>query len=174
MIRNVFGSLIALLGATAAVWSPFRAWYDGRHGSEIRIEDLFSGITTDRAAVMGSLFLPMLFATVITLLGLLLRSRLLVALSGVIVLGFTILWMVRQGQAAGSLTAGGNGLDVGVAAALGGGALLLTAAATMSGRHPKPRYGRPPPHLIDPVDAPPAPPNPPTWDPPPPGQERAE
>ncbi|MCZ4100642.1 MULTISPECIES: hypothetical protein [Streptomyces] len=166
MIRNVFGSLIALIGAAAAVWSPFRAWYDGRHGSEIRIEDLFDGITTDRAAVMGSLFLPMLFATLITLLGILLRSRLLVAFSGVLVLGFTILWMVRQGLAAGSLTAGGNGLGIGVANALGGGILLLIGAATMSGRH-HPHYGTPPPHPIDtvapvePVETPPTWPTPP-------------
>ncbi|MCM2419918.1 MULTISPECIES: hypothetical protein [unclassified Streptomyces] len=159
MIRNVFGSLIALLGAAAAVWSPFRAWYDGRHGSEIRIEDLFNGITTDRAAVMGSLFLPMLFATLITLLGILLRSRLLVAFSGVLVLGFTILWMVRQGMAAGSLTAGGDGLGIGVANALGGGALLLIGAATMSGRRHR-HYGSPSPHPIDTVTAPP------TWPPP--------
>ncbi|MDJ0342424.1 hypothetical protein QMK19_22080 [Streptomyces sp. H10-C2] len=164
MIRNVFGSLIALIGATAAAWSPFRAWYDGRHGSKIRIEDLFNGITADSAALMGSLFLPMIFAALVTLLGLLLRSRLLVGLSGIIVLGFTILWMVRQGQAAGSLTAGGNGLDAGVGIALAGGALLLIAAAMMSGRH-HPSYGRPPVHPIDPSNDP-APTQPAAWDPP--------
>ncbi|MDF9813762.1 hypothetical protein [Streptomyces sp. SPB162] len=154
MFRNVFGSLIALFGAAAAVWSPFRAWYAGRHGSEIRIEDLFDGITPDRAAVLGSLFLPMLFAAVITLLGVLLRSRLLVACAGVIVLGFTILWMVRQGLSAGYLTAGGNGLGIGVANALGGGALLLIGAAIMSGRRHRRTLGHTPPHAVDPVDHP--------------------
>ncbi|MER7397093.1 hypothetical protein ABT381_16485 [Streptomyces sp. NPDC000151] len=136
MVRNVIGSLIALIGAAAAVWSPFRPWYDGRHGADIRIADLFNGITGSGADVMRSLLLPMLVAAVLTLIGVVLRSRLTVTLAGLVVLGFTILWMVRQGQAAGSLTAGngGRGLGLGVAVALGGGVLLLLAALLMSGR----------------------------------------
>ncbi|WP_052864908.1 hypothetical protein [Streptomyces niger] len=139
MIRNVIGSLIALIGAAAAVWSPFRPWYDGRHGEDIRVADLFSGfngISGAGADVMRSLLLPMLVGALLTLLGIVLRSRLLVTLAGLVVLGFTVLWMVRQGQAAGGLTAGsgGRGLGVGVAAAVGGGILLLLAALMMSGR----------------------------------------
>ncbi|MGI5469354.1 hypothetical protein [Streptomyces sp. CA-132043] len=136
VVRNVIGSLIALIGAAAAVWSPFRPWYDGRHGEDFRVADLFNGITGTGADVMRSLLLPMLAGAVLTLLGVLLRSRLLVTLAGLVVLGFTVLWMVRQGQAAGSLTAGsgGRGLGVGVAAAVGGGILLLLGALMMSGR----------------------------------------
>ncbi|WP_030986279.1 hypothetical protein [Streptomyces sp. NRRL S-1813] len=134
MVRNVIGSLIALVGATAAVWSPFRPWYDGRHGSDVRIEDLFNGITRSSAALFGSVVLPMAFAVLLTLIGVALRSRALVTLAGLVVLGFTILWMVRQGQAASELTAGARGLGVGVANALGGGALLLLGALIMRGR----------------------------------------
>ncbi|UYQ62765.1 hypothetical protein [Streptomyces peucetius] len=137
MIRNVIGSVLALVGATAAVWSPFLDWYEGRHGSDYRIQDLFGGISQNEGALVTSILLPMAFAALVTLVGLLLRSRLLVALAGVIVLGFTVLWMVRQGQEAGSLTVGadGDGLGLGVALAGGGGVLLLLAAALMSGRH---------------------------------------
>ncbi|WP_436847114.1 hypothetical protein [Streptomyces buecherae] len=139
MVRNVFGSLIALIGATAVVWSPFRAWYDGRHGRDVRVDDLFGGLDGGRGvevSLLRSLFLPMACAALIAVVGLLLRSRLLVALAGLVALGFTVLWMVRQGQAAGSLTvdAEGNGLGLGVAGALGGSILLLSAAALMSGR----------------------------------------
>ncbi|MFF9018416.1 hypothetical protein ACF09C_36335 [Streptomyces sp. NPDC014870] len=136
MVRNVIGSVLALAGATAAVWSPFRAWYDGRHGSDYRIEDLFGGITDAKAEVIGSILLPFAFAAVVTLLGVVLRSRLLVAFAGLVVLGFTILWMVRVGQAEGSLTVGGDGtgLGDGVANAFGGGLLLLLGALVMSGR----------------------------------------
>ncbi|MFI9079462.1 hypothetical protein ACIGW8_23815 [Streptomyces sioyaensis] len=134
MVRNVLGSLIALVGATAAVWSPFRPWYDGRHGNDVRIEDLFHGITDNGAALFGSLLLPMAFAALLTLIGVALRSRLLVTVAGLVVLGFTVLWMVRQGQAASELTAGARGLGVGVANALGGGALLLLGALVMRGR----------------------------------------
>ncbi|WP_329128359.1 hypothetical protein [Streptomyces caniferus] len=134
MVRNVLGSLIALAGAAAAVWSPFRPWYDGRHGRNIRIEDLFNGITRTSAALFGSILLPMAFAALLTLIGVALRSRALITVAGLVVLGFTILWMVRQGQAASELTAGARGLGVGVASALGGGALLLLGALIMRGR----------------------------------------
>ncbi|MFF8845899.1 hypothetical protein ACF08N_24800 [Streptomyces sp. NPDC015127] len=136
MIRNVIGSILALAGATAAVWSPFRDWYDGRHGRDYRVQDLFNGITGTDGPLLTSVLLPLAFGALITLLGVLLRSRLLVALSGLIVLGFTVLWMVRQGQAAGSLTVGGDGagLGTGVALVAGGGVLLLVAAVVMSGR----------------------------------------
>ncbi|MGW1773202.1 hypothetical protein [Streptomyces sp. NPDC002104] len=181
MIRNVLGSLLGLIGATAAVWSPFRAWYDGRHGRDYRIEELFSsaGITDDKAALLGSLLLPFLFAALVALSAIVLRSRLLMAFSGVVVLGFAVLWMVRQGQAAGSLSVGGDGagLGDGLANAFGAGALLLLAAAVMSGR-PRRRDRRdrgarepvPGPYqepYREPVEDPAHPPGPSAWPPPP-------
>ncbi|MFF5780677.1 hypothetical protein ACFY7Y_27550 [Streptomyces virginiae] len=142
MLRNVLGSLMGLIGAAAAVRSPFRAWYDGRHGRDYDIQELFTpaGITGHTPTLMTSILLPYLFAAVLTLCAVLLRSRLLMALAGLVVLGFTILWMVRQGQAVGSLSVGGDGrgLGDGLANALGAGALILLGAAVMSGR-PTPR-----------------------------------
>lgn len=138
MIRNVLGSLMGVIGAAAAVWSTFRAWYGGRHGRDYRIQDLFTGtgITDHKAALFGSLLLPFLFAALLTLVAVVLRSRLLMGLAGVIVLGFTVLWTVRQGQAAGGLAVGadGPGLGDGVANAFGAGALILLGAAVMRGR----------------------------------------
>lgn len=136
MIRSVLGWVLGLAGAAAAVLSPFRTWYDGRLGRHYRIGDLFGGITDSEAGIWVSILLPFAFAALLTLVGLLLRVRLLVALAGVVVLGFTVLWMVRVGQALGSLTVDGdgNGLGAGVALALGGGVLLLLAAAVMAGR----------------------------------------
>ncbi|UQX02379.1 hypothetical protein [Streptomyces sp. RerS4] len=143
MIRNAFGALLGLIGATAAVWSPFRAWYDGRRGRDYRVEELFSGagITAESAALFGSLLLPCVFAALLTLAAIVLRSRLLMGLAGIVVLGFAVLWMVRQGQAAGGMSVGddGRGLGDGVAAAFAGGALLLLAAAVMRGRRRAPR-----------------------------------
>ncbi|MGW7432103.1 hypothetical protein ACWGIN_21450 [Streptomyces sp. NPDC054861] len=136
MVRNVIGSILALAGATAAVWSPFRAWYDGRHGSDYRIEDLFGGITDARADFYVSLLLPFAFAALLTLIGLVLRSRPLVAIAGVVTLGFAVLWMVRVAQVEDGLSVDtdGTGLGIGVALALAGGVLLLLASAVMSGR----------------------------------------
>ncbi|MEV7278188.1 hypothetical protein [Streptomyces sp. NPDC093111] len=155
MIRNVVGSVLALAGATAAVWSPFRAWYDGRHGRDYAIDELFTGITGGRSSLLGSILLPFAFAALLTVLGVVLRSRLLVALAGLVVLGFTILWMVRVGQAQGSLTVGadGHGLGDGVANALGGGVLLLLGAVVMSGRsgRHRTRVDQVPPHATYPA-----------------------
>ncbi|MFJ3535959.1 hypothetical protein ACIPQA_10875 [Streptomyces sp. NPDC090109] len=151
MIRNVAGAVLALAGATAAVLSPFRAWYDGRHGRDYALDELFTGITEAKADLWWSLLLPFAFAGLLTLVGVVLRSRLLVGLAGLVVLGFTVFWMVRVGQYEGSLTVdgGGTGLGDGVANALGGGILLLLGALVMSGRRgrkaregPEQRTGR--------------------------------
>ncbi|MGW5352110.1 hypothetical protein ACWERV_16575 [Streptomyces sp. NPDC004031] len=168
MLRNISGSLLALIGAVLAVWSPFRIWYGGRLGSRIRVDGLFTGagVTPDDAALLGSLFLPMAFAALLALLGLLAYSRLAVGAAGVLVLGVTVLWMVRQGMSAGSLTAGGDGMDVGVAAAFGAGTLLLLATAALPPR----AGGRARPEAGDGFAAaepspPPAPPPPPPYAP---------
>ncbi|MER5206817.1 hypothetical protein [Streptomyces sp. NPDC002825] len=171
MIRNIVGSVLALAGATAAVWSPFRAWYDGRHGRDYAIGDLFTGITDAKADVLGSILLPFAFAALVTVVGVVLRSRLLVAFAGLVVLGFTILWMVRVGEAEGSLTidADGTGLGDGVANAFGGGILLLLGALVMSGRKSRTHRVDGPPGRAHPprTGPPPGPPGPSTDRPPP-------
>ncbi|MFF0560973.1 hypothetical protein [Streptomyces sp. NPDC004266] len=160
MIRDTAGSVLALAGATAAVWSPFRAWYDGRPGHDYGTGELFTGVTDAKADVLASILLPFALAALVALVGVVLRSRLIVALAGIFVLGFTILWMVRVGEAQGSLTidADGTGLGEGVAVAFGGGVLLLIGALVMPGRHhaPRPsRVGRAPRHKHPPLDGPP-------------------
>jgi hypothetical protein len=170
MLRNISGSLLALIGAVLAVWNPFRVWYGGRPGARIRVDGLFTGagVTPDDAALLGSLFLPMGFAALLALLGVLMRSRLAVGAAGVLVLGVTVLWMVRQGQSAGSLTAGGDGMDVGVAAAVAAGALLLLAAAVLPPRSGS-RKGYPAPPAYAPDAGVPAAPPEPALPPVPPG-----
>ncbi|MFF9853788.1 hypothetical protein [Streptomyces litmocidini] len=160
MIRDTAGSVLALAGATAAVWSPFRAWYDGRPGRDYAIDELFTGVTDAKADVLGSILLPFAFAALVTLVGVLLRSRLLVAVAGLVVLGFTVLWTVRVGQVEGSLTVGpdGKGLGEGVGYAFGGAVLLFLGALVMPGRHraPRPsRVGRASRHEHPPLDGPP-------------------
>ncbi|MEV0845274.1 hypothetical protein AB0J21_05170 [Streptomyces sp. NPDC049954] len=149
MVRNAVGAVLAVVGAAAALLSPFRAWYDTRLGRQYRLSELFGsgGVSGAHPNLLWSLFLPFLVTAVLTLAGVLARSRALVALAGVLALGFTVLWMVRVGQAnGGSLTldADGSGLAQGVAGAAGGGLLLLLAAAVMSGRarrRPEPATG---------------------------------
>ncbi|MFF4093079.1 hypothetical protein ACFYYY_04310 [Streptomyces sp. NPDC001834] len=136
MIRNTLGSVLALVGAAVTVLSPFRPWYDGRLGRHYGIADPFTGITSARADLLGSILLFFLFTALLTVIGVALRSRPLVAVAGVLVLGFTALWMVRLGQVLGSLgvASNGSGLRWGVAGAAAGGGLTLLGAAMMAGR----------------------------------------
>jgi hypothetical protein len=136
MVRNVIGGILALAGAAAAVLSPFLGWYDGRDGRDYRVRELLGTLSTARPGTWTSLLLPLAVAALLTLVGLALRSRTLVTLAGLLVVGCTVLWMVRQGQAAHGLAIepDGSGLGPGVAYAAGGGIALLLAAVVMSGR----------------------------------------
>lgn len=137
-IRNTIGLILAVVGAAAAVWAPFRNWYNGRVGHDFRFWELFTGtgVTNSGAGLWASMFLPLLVAAVVALVGVVLRSRLLVLLGGIIAFGFAVLWMVRQGLSQGSLTVAGDGrgLGSGVGLALLGGLLMLIASAVMGGR----------------------------------------
>ncbi|MEU0922239.1 hypothetical protein ABZ384_32950 [Streptomyces cyaneofuscatus] len=137
-IRNTMGLILAVVGAAAALWAPFRSWYNGRLGRDFRVWELFTGagVTDSGAGLFASMFLPLLAGAVLAVLGVVFRSRLLVLAAGIITLGFAILWMVRQGQAEGSLTVTGDsdGLGSGVGLALAGGLLMLIGAAVMGGR----------------------------------------
>lgn len=141
MVRNLLGILLALIAAGVAAWSPFRTWYGSRPGRDFQVSELFSssGITGAQAGLWTGMFAPMFGAAVFALFALLLLSRKLLVLTGLIVAGFTILWMVRQGQAEGTLTAGAGGLGEGVGYALGAAVALLVAALVMRGRRPRGR-----------------------------------
>jgi hypothetical protein len=141
MVRNLFGILLALVGAAAAAFGPMRLWYGDRLGRSFRVEDIFTatGITDIQAGLYTGLFMPMLVAGGLTLIGSLFRSRFVVGLASGVVLGVTSLWMIRQGQDSGSLTAGGDGLGEGVGYSAGGGLLLLIGALVMRGRHVRAR-----------------------------------
>ncbi|MEY9857537.1 hypothetical protein ABH935_003145 [Catenulispora sp. GAS73] len=137
-MRNVLGGLLALIGAAATLVSPWQPWYNNRHGSAYKFYEVFgSGITPSGSGVMDSVFLVFLVTAVLAVAGVLLRSRAMVGSAGVVALGFTILWMVRQGQAAGELTVTGannRGLGSGAAYAFAGGLLMIIGSLMMAGR----------------------------------------
>ena len=137
-MRNTLGSLLALIGAAATLVSPWQAWYNSRHGSSFKFYEVFgSGITVSRSGIMDSVFLVFLLMAILTLVGVLMRSRALVTVAAVVAFGFTILWMIRQGQAAGELTVTGEnslGLGSGLAWAFAGSLAMLIGSFLMTGR----------------------------------------
>ena len=135
-MRYVIGAVLAVLGAAATLFSPWQNWYAGRHGSTYKFWEIFgSGITGSRSGIMDSVFLVFLVAAILTVIGVVVRSSELVLLAGAVALGFTILWMVRQGNQAGQLviTGNGTGLGLGVALALGGSTAMLIGGVLMTG-----------------------------------------
>jgi len=136
-MRNVTGAALAVIGAAVTLVSPWQSWYAGRHGSTYKFWEVFgSGITAARSGIMDSVFLVFLVTAIITVIGAILRSKAIVLVGAVIALGFSILWMIRQGNAAGQLvvTTNGSGIGQGVAWALGGSALMLAGGLMMHGR----------------------------------------
>jgi len=125
--RRLIGTLLGLIAAVAAVWSAFLSWYAGREGSNIRIQDLFEGITLDSASTMNSVFLPLAFAALLCLVYAIVGWRSLLVLGGLVCLATTLLWAIRQAQTAAGLQADLVGWGPQLAA--GAGVLMIIAAA---------------------------------------------
>ncbi|WP_407565537.1 hypothetical protein [Streptomyces sp. 184] len=146
-LRYIIGAILVLLGAVGVVWSAWRPWYNGRDGRQYALDDVFDGITDAGVQLFASIFLPMAVAALLAVLGILMRSRLLVVLGALLVLFITVLWMIRQSQVSDGLKVNsqGTGLDVGTANAVIGAALMLIGAAVWGNQ----RRRRAIPHPVD-------------------------
>ncbi|SFC20543.1 hypothetical protein [Streptomyces aidingensis] len=144
MVRNVLGAGMALAAAAALLISPFLDWFAGQPGRDIRLLDLFEtgDLGEPTAGLLTGLAVPMVVITVVAVVGVVLRSRLLVGLAGVLALGLTVLWMVRRYLVTDSLLIGGEGVNAGALTALGAGVGLLLAAVVMAGRRQPAVAGR--------------------------------
>jgi len=135
--RRLIGLVLVVAAAVAAVWSAFVTWYAGRNGRDIRVHDLFNGLTPQKADSLGSLLIPMAVSAVLVLAGIVVWWRWLWALGGLVALATAILWGIRQAQTVDGLHASlmGNG----PATAACAGAAMLLAAVLASGRGKKTR-----------------------------------
>ena len=128
--RRLIGLVLVVAAAAAAVWSAFVDWYGDREGQDIRLQDLFNGITLQSSDTMASLLIPMLISAVLVLAGILVWWRWLWALGGALVLATVILWAVRQAQTVGGLHSGLVGAGPWLAASAGAAMLLASVIAT--------------------------------------------
>ncbi|WP_165988835.1 hypothetical protein [Streptomyces sp. YIM 98790] len=144
MLRNVLGAALALVAAVAVLISPFLDWYGERQGRQIRLVELFDpdGLTDSTAGLLTGLAVAMLVVAVVAVVGVVLRSRLMVALAGVLAIGLTVLWMARRYEATDSLLVGGDGVQAGALTALAAGLAMLIAAVVMAGRRAAVTTGR--------------------------------
>jgi hypothetical protein len=136
MFRRILASILILLGGAAALFSVAKPWYKGRQGSTYQLSDLFSNIGATRASFANSLWVPMVVAAAFALLAFAWQQRWMALVSCVIVLGFTILWIVQQARADGQfvIASNGQGINHGVTEALVGGLFLLIGGLVMPTR----------------------------------------
>ena len=132
--RRLIGLVLVVAAAVAAVWSAFVDWYGSRNGSDIRVQDLFNGITLRTADSLGSLMVPLAISAVLVLAGIVVWWRWLWALGGLVAIATAILWGVRQAQTGDGLHANLMGNGPATAACAGAAMLLASVIATARGK----------------------------------------
>jgi hypothetical protein len=132
--RRLIGLVLVVAAAVAAVWSAFLTWYGSRNGTNIRIQDLFNGLTLRSSDSLGSLLIPLAISAVLVLAGIVVWWRWLWALGGLVALATAILWGVRQAQTGDGLHAGLMGNGPATAACAGAAMLLASVIATARGK----------------------------------------
>lgn len=132
--RRLLGLVLVVVAAAAAVWSAFLTWYSSRDGTDIRIQDLFNGLTFQKSNTYGSLLIPLAISAVLVLAGIVVWWRWLWALGGLVAIATAILWGVRQAQTVEGLHSGLMGNGPATAACAGAAMLLASVIATARGK----------------------------------------
>jgi hypothetical protein len=96
-VRRTLGALIGTIGALGVAASAYLDWFAGRMPTEIPLERLFA---TDVSGIAGSYWTsmaaPLALAGIIGVVGGLLRSRLTLALAGLLGFATLVLWVLLQ------------------------------------------------------------------------------
>ncbi|TRV71680.1 hypothetical protein FKN01_31445 [Streptomyces sp. 130] len=128
-MARIASVLLALAGAAALVLSAFQPWYEGREPREVELTDLFTGLGPETASGTGSSMLVLLAgAAAVAVLGLLLRSRAVLAAACLAGLATGVLWTVQQIRAVAPVAFEVTDVQRGLWNA-GGGVLALMIAA---------------------------------------------
>ncbi|MER7848214.1 hypothetical protein ABTZ03_30220 [Kitasatospora sp. NPDC096077] len=135
MRRVAVASLLALAGAAALVLSAFQPWYEKSDPRSVPIADLFQGFSPDRTATTGtSMMIPLAAGAAIAALALLVRSRLVMLLAGLLALATCVLWTVQKALEVAPVSFDITDLHTGLWNAYGGVLLLLIAVAVLPPR----------------------------------------
>ncbi|WP_125728418.1 hypothetical protein [Kibdelosporangium aridum] len=79
-MRMVIAIVATVAGAAAVVYSTFLPWYRDRQGRQIPLNELWNGVTTTTTDMANSLFVPIVVAVALSLLGLIIGRRWMMAL----------------------------------------------------------------------------------------------
>ncbi|UNO41475.1 hypothetical protein [Streptomyces sp. MST-110588] len=130
--RMWVASSLAVVAAAALVLSAFQPWYGGREPKGVPAADLFQGLESGASGSLGtSMLLPLAGAALIALIALVVRSRVALAVSGLVALATCVLWWIQQGKVASFAI---TDLESGFRNAAGAVLFLLVAVAVLPGR----------------------------------------
>jgi hypothetical protein len=128
-------AVLALFGSLGVGFSAYLDWLDGRAPDEIPIRLLVDDVTGEAPSYWRSLAVPLGIASVVGIVGVLLRSRSMLALAFIVGLGTFVWWIVREADLRDELDV--SDLEVGAWLLVGSAAALLVGGAELR------RFGRP-------------------------------
>ncbi|MET0135471.1 MAG: hypothetical protein ABW215_17975 [Kibdelosporangium sp.] len=97
-MRTLIAILATVAGAAAVVYSTFLPWYRDRQGRFIPLNELWNGVTTSTTDMVNSLFVPMVLAAALALVGLAISKRWLMAIGTIIALAVFVAFLGQQLQ----------------------------------------------------------------------------
>jgi hypothetical protein len=74
-MRTLIAIVATVAGAAAVIYSMFLPWYGDRQGRQIPLSELWNGITATTTDMVNSLFVPMVLAALLVLVGLTIGRR---------------------------------------------------------------------------------------------------
>ena len=93
--RRTAGAVVGALGALVVTASAYLDWYADQMPTDIPLERLFqTEVSGDASSYWTSVAAPLALAGVVGVIGMLLRSRLLLSVAGLIGLATLVLWIV--------------------------------------------------------------------------------
>lgn len=97
-MRTLIAIVATVAGAAAVVYSTFLPWYGDRQGRQIPLSELWDGITASTTDMIGSLFVPMVLAAALALLGLVIGRRWLMAIGAFVAIAVFAVFLGQQMQ----------------------------------------------------------------------------
>jgi len=141
--RRVAGAFLALLGAVGVTASAYLNWFGDRTPEAAPLDRLFqSGVTEQASSYWTSVALPLALVTVLAVVGVILRSRIVLVVAWLIGAATLVLFVVQQANDTAGFAIGD--LQTGVWVALAGLLVMLLGVLSMGGRaHPEPGWAEP-------------------------------
>jgi hypothetical protein len=97
-MRMMIAIVATVAGAAAVVYSTFLPWYRDRQGRQIPLNELWNGVTATTTDMVNSLFVPIVLAVALAMLGLVIGRRWLMALGAFLAVVVFAVYLGQQMQ----------------------------------------------------------------------------